>query len=257
MSIRGERVIVVGHGKAGGSLAASMRRAHIDVSVVSGRELPKKKLDATLVLLCVPDRFIREMHVDVEEGCVVAHVAGAAVLTDVDAVRRGAFHPLASLDGVSPVPRGSLCAWDADDGDDDAGVRLRRLAKRLGLVAARVRDEDRAAYHAGAVIAGNLASALLQLGVEQLRKAGVDDDVARVSLSRLLASTAARSLAAPLSLALTGPVARKDAATLKKHAAVIVDVDAGAAYRLLSRVLIERVLVATDDEKRALIDALR
>lgn len=250
-----ERVVVVGRGKAGGSLAASLKKARVDVKVVAGRKLPKRRIDATLVLLCVPDRFIKDMHLDVVDGCVVAHVAGAAALVDVDAVVRGAFHPLASLDGKQPVPRGCLCAYDGDN--DDVCARLAALAKKIGLVPRRVVDDGRAAYHAGAVVAGNLATALLQLGVEQLQRAGVDADTARVSLARLLSSTAERSAAAPLSQALTGPVARKDAGTLQKHLRVVDDADAGVAYRVLSRVLIERVLVASDDEKRLLIDALR
>lgn len=251
-----ERVVVVGHGKAGGALLASLRRARVVVKQVSGRKPPKRPLDATLVLLCVPDRFVREQHLDVVDGCVVAHVAGALPLTAVDAVRRGAFHPLASLDGKSPVPRGCLCAFDADD--DDTAARLSTLAKRIGLVPQRVVDEDRAAYHAGAVIAGNLATALLQLGVEQLQRAGVAEDIARVSLARLLSSTAARAEQQTLAQALTGPVARHDEVTLRAHRLALRGFDdADAAYRLLSQVLAARVVDADAETRARLLSALR
>lgn len=249
-----ERVVVVGRGKAGGALRASLLKARVDCRLVSSRKLPRRPFDATLVLLCVPDRVVKDMHIDVVDGCVVAHVAGALPLTAVDAVRRGALHPLASLDGRSVVPRGSLCAFDGDD--EEVRARLSALAKKIGLVPWRIVDDDRAAYHAGAVIAGNLATALLQLGVEQLTAVGVSAELARVSLARLLASTAARAEAWPLPEALTGPVARRDHETLRNHLRVIVDDDAAAAYRLLSRVLVQRVLAADGDERQRLLRAL-
>ncbi len=269
-------MLIVGRGKAGGSLAASLRQAGVDVVVVKGRASAQRrrtKLDATLVLLCVPDRFLGDVIVDVDEDAIVCHVAGALGLAALSALpekRRGVFHPLASLDGRHVVPRGCLCAYDGSD--DDVRARLVRLAKRIGLVPRRVEDQQRAGYHAGAVIAGNLATALLQLGVEQLLRAGVDEATARVSLARLLASTAERAVARPLPEALTGPVARRDAATLRAHLGAIDDDDARAAYRLLSRVLIERVLPRdtgpdgdgdsagdgpNDDVRTALLNALR
>jgi len=171
---------------------------------------------------------------------LVVHLAGSLGLAALPAsLRRGAFHPLASLDGQTPIPGGALCAIDADRDDDRA--RLFDLATRLRLSPARVTDAQRARYHAGAVIAGNLATALLQVGMEQLVAVGIDADVARLSLARLLASTAQRASDADLWTALTGPVARGDSATVARHLAVL-DTDADRQiYRLLTRVLIERV----------------
>lgn len=239
---KSERVVVIGRGRAGGSLAASLRRARVPVRVVSGRA-PPRTLTATVVLVAVPDRYVGDVHVGVDDGCVVAHVAGALSLSSVRAQRRGAFHPLASLDGKTAVPRGCLCAIDADVDDDLA--RLTRLAERIGLVPRRVTDADRVAYHAGAVVAGNLATALLAQGIALLRQVGVDDDVARVSLARLLASTAARAEALPLAQALTGPVARGDAATVAAHLDALDARGAGdvtaAVYRALTGVLVDDV----------------
>jgi predicted short-subunit dehydrogenase-like oxidoreductase (DUF2520 family) len=121
----------------------------------------------------------------------------------------------------------------------------------------RVVDGDRAAYHAAAVVAGNLATALLQLGVEQLGAIGVDEEVARVSLARLLASTGERAVALPLPQALTGPVARHDGGTLRAHLQALRDPVTVEVYRRLTAVLIERVVAADDVQRRALAAALR
>jgi predicted short-subunit dehydrogenase-like oxidoreductase (DUF2520 family) len=132
-----------------------------------------------------------------------------------------------------------LCACDADVEEDEA--ILESLARRLRLVPARIRDGDRARYHAAAVIAGNLATGLLQLGVDELVRIGVDGDVARQALARLLMSTATRAIAVPLGAALTGPVARGDVDTVARHLAVLDDETTREVYRLLTRVLVERV----------------
>jgi predicted short-subunit dehydrogenase-like oxidoreductase (DUF2520 family) len=273
---RALRVVVVGGGRAGGSLRASLRAAHVEVALL--RALPllarkrRRRVDADVVVLAVPDAAIADVaaHLDVGTALLV-HMAGSrgtdafhdvalrdgavhdGVAASARPVRaRGVFHVLASLDGKHPLPRGALCAWDVvvDDGGRPEQARRRAraaertlvaLARRLGLSPYRVRDADRARYHAGAVIAGNLATALLHLGVEQLVAAGVDGDVARMSLARLLGSTAERALHAPLPLALTGPVARGDTATVARHLQVLPEGAARAAYVLLTRVLVDTV----------------
>ena len=236
------RVTVVGRGKAGGSLMASLRRARMKPVSLSSRE-SLRLAHVDIVLLAVSDDAITDVaeRLDVAPGVIVAHVAGARGLEALPIkLRRGVFHPLAALDGTQPIPAETLCATDGDDDLIDA--TLHALARRLRLQPRRVVDVDRARYHAGAVIAGNLATALLQLGVEQLQRAGIDEAVARTSLARLLASTAQRAIEAPLGEAVTGPVARGDVATVALHLAVLDDDDDAAdAYRLLSRLLVARV----------------
>ncbi|HEY1100027.1 MAG TPA: DUF2520 domain-containing protein [Myxococcota bacterium] len=235
------RVVVVGTGKAAGSLLASLKRARLNARQIASRG-PLRIDDVDVVLVAVSDDAIGLVgaHIDVEAGVIVAHVAGSRGLDALPLkLRRGVFHPLASLDGVQPVPVETLCATDGDDAVIDA--TLQALAHRLRLKPARVIDADRARYHAGAVIAGNLATALLQLGIEQLVAAGVDVDVARTSLARLLASTAQRAIEQPLPAALTGPIARGDVDTVTKHLGAIADDVTVDLYRRLSRVLVQRV----------------
>ncbi len=236
------RVTVVGRGKAGGALLASLKRARISATSLSSRD-ELRLMHTDIVLLAVSDDAIAAVaeRLDVDPGAIVAHVAGSRGLQALPIKwRRGVFHPLASLDGTQPIAADTLCATDGDDDLIDA--TLHALARRLRLRPYRVVDVDRVRYHAGAVLAGNLATALLQLGIEQLVAAGVDEAVARVSLARLLASTAARAVDLSLAEALTGPVARGDVDTVEKQLAILADDDvAVAVYRSLSRVLVNRV----------------
>jgi predicted short-subunit dehydrogenase-like oxidoreductase (DUF2520 family) len=233
---------VVGTGKAAGSLMASLAVAGLLARQVSPRG-PLLLRDVDVVLVAVRDHVIAEVaaQLDVDADVIVAHVAGSRGRVVLPAtLRRGVFHPLASLDGTTAVPPHTLCATDGDD--DDVDAVLQELARALQLVPHRVRDDDRVRYHAGAVLAGNLATALLQLGIEQLVQVGIDVDVARTSLARLLLSTAERAIAAPLALAATGPVARGDVETVRKHLEVLDDTpDVALVYRRLSRVLVQQV----------------
>ncbi len=239
--MQGTRVVVVGTGKAAGSLMVSLAAAGVSARQVSSRG-PLELRDVDVVLVAVRDTVIADVaaQLDVDAQVIVAHVAGSrgrVVLPST--VRRGVFHPLASLDGKTAVPTQTLCATDGDD--DDVDAVLQHLARTLHLVPHRVRDDDRVRYHAGAVLAGNLATALLQLGIEQLVQVGIDVDVARISLGRLLLSTAQRAIDAPLAQAATGPVARGDIETVRKHLEVLDDDDVALVYRRLSRVLVQQV----------------
>jgi predicted short-subunit dehydrogenase-like oxidoreductase (DUF2520 family) len=247
---RRPRVVVVGGGRAAGSLLASLRQARVQATRTASRGAVVVGEDVDVVFLAVSDQAIADVAASlvVSAGAarspIIAHVAGSLGRDVLGAhVRRGVFHPLASLDGATVIPHGCLCACDADDDDDEA--LLESLARRLRLAPVRVRDADRARYHAAAVIAGNLATGLLQLGVDELLRIGVDEDVARHALARLLASTAARAVAQPLAIALTGPVARGDVETVSRHLAVLDDDTTRTVYRLLTRVLVERVRPAS------------
>ncbi len=239
-------MVVVGGGRAAGSLLVSLRQARVHATVTASRGEVVIGKDVDVVFVAVSDQAIAGVAASLVQSAgaarppLVAHVAGSLGRDVLGAhVRRGVFHPLASLDGETAIPRGCLCACDAADDDDEA--LLESLAKRLRLAPVRVRDADRARYHAAAVIAGNLATGLLQLGVDELLRIGVAEDVARQGLARLLASTAARAVAEPLAVALTGPVARGDVETVSRHLAVLDDDTTRSVYRLLTRVLVERV----------------
>ena len=244
--VRGEAshppVLVLGRGKAGGALMASFAAAGVDAAQLPGRHpLVAADLDdVQIVLLAVPDDAVVAVATALPTSkAVVAHLAGAHGRTHLPAhLRRGTFHLLASLAPGVPIERGAICATDGDD--DAANERLTVLAKQLQLTPVRVADEHRRRYHAAAVIAGNLATALLQLGVEEMVEAGVPDDVARVGLARLLRSTAERAIASPLPTALTGPVARGDVTTIGAHLAIL-EGETREIYTQLTRVLIERV----------------
>lgn len=250
-----ETSAVLGLGKAGGALLASLALAGVPVSararrldaLLAHRGFPR----ASLLFLAVPDGALPAIADELARARrspalrLVVHMSGARGLDALAPLAGtacvGSFHPLASLDGRSPIPAGTLVAWDVEAGARGAARALPALARLIRCRPARIPDAERTRYHAGAVVAGNLPVALLAAGVRLLVEAGVPEGLARVSLARLLRSQAENAERRSLGEALTGPVARGDVDTITRHLALL-DADEPAladVYRALSRALVD------------------
>lgn len=211
------RVVIVGPGRLGRSLAAYLSRSGPPpVLVGRGGAVP----DADVVVLCVPDRAVAEVAGAVPVGPVVLHTAGALDLEPLAThPEHGSLHPLMTFPGpeVALPDPGTVPAAVAGTAAGRAAARA--LAARLGFHPFEV-PGDRRLYHAAAVIAGNLATFLATEGAALLRAAGVDDAHARTVLVPLARASIDNSVHG-LRTALTGPIARGDVGTLHGHAAAM------------------------------------
>ncbi len=209
------KLVVVGRGRVGGSLARAAELAGLEVQLVS-RDEP---IDAAgAVLLCVPDDAIVEACERIAATApLVGHVSGASTLEVLASAReRGAstfsLHPLQTFaHGETPV-EGTPAAIAGSDAAAHAFARS--LADALGMRPFEVPEENRAAYHAAAAIASNLLVALEESAAELLERIGVEG--ARELLAPLVLRTAA-NWAERGPDALTGPIARGDRATVQRH----------------------------------------
>jgi predicted short-subunit dehydrogenase-like oxidoreductase (DUF2520 family) len=168
------------------------------------------------------------------------------------------LHPLQCL-GAPRIARELLRGSAARiEGDPAARALARRLARQLGLVVLPVRPSRRVAYHAGASIVANDLVALLAIGIDAFRAAGVGERQARAALAALARGVLAHAARRGLAAAFTGPVARDDAGTLERQLAVLATEDA-QAHRLLSLRLARaavRLGAARPARVLALLDAL-
>ena len=99
-------------------------------------------------------------------------------------------------------------------------AELERLARRLGGVSRRVGDADRALYHAAATLAGGLV-ALAAEACRPLRALGWSREEALAALLPLLRGALDSLEAEGLPSALSGPVRRGDAGTVRRHLAAL------------------------------------
>ncbi|HET9610231.1 MAG TPA: Rossmann-like and DUF2520 domain-containing protein [Acidimicrobiales bacterium] len=207
-------VRIVGAGRAGTALALALTNAGWDVAPMLGRgdDLADAAAGVDLLVLATPDGEIRTVARAVRpvETTVVAHLSGALGL-DVLAPhpRRAAIHPLVALPTPELGAKRLVGGWFAVAGDPLAGDVVRALRGRSFAVA----DVDRAAYHAAAVIASNHLVALL--GQVERLAAGVG--VPMEAYFDLVADTLANVVELGAAEALTGPAARGDEATIRRH----------------------------------------
>lgn len=205
---------IVGPGRAGTALALALTNAGWDVAPMLGRrdDLSRAAAGVDLLVLATPDDEIRGVAraVEPDASTVVAHLSGARGL---DALtphpRRAAVHPLVALPNPELGAKRLLGGWFAIAGDPMAGEVVRALRGRSFTVD----DADRATYHAAAVIASNHLVALMGQVERLAADVGVPFDAYLDLATAALDNVAILGPAA----ALTGPAARGDEATIRRH----------------------------------------
>lgn len=207
-----ENIAVIGAGRLGTVLAAALHAAPPLGRGADGA-------GAEVVLLCVPDAEIAAAAAQVAPGPLVGHCSGtlgADVLAPHEAVT---LHPLMTVPHDAPpdVLRGAGCAVGATS--DRALATAHGLATRLGMDAVEVADVDRAAYHAAASMAANFLVTLEAAAERVAATAGVD----RALLTPLVRASVENWAALGPERALTGPIARGDAATVELHRAALAE----------------------------------
>jgi predicted short-subunit dehydrogenase-like oxidoreductase (DUF2520 family) len=212
---------IVGAGRVGGSLAGAARRAGLSAALAGRDEILEASREAHAALLCVPDTAITQVAEALTDAIppleLVGHTSGATALKALaPAARAGAatfsLHPLQTIPDGNTDLTGCPCAIS---GSDPTASRFAAdLARRLGMRPFEIAEEDRAAYHAAASIASNFLVALQESAVELLGTTTAEDP--RELLSPLVLRTAANWSDRGAG-ALTGPIARGDEDTVRRH----------------------------------------
>lgn len=252
-----EHVFILGAGRAGTGLARALRASGVDVVGLHGRHqhaggdavttgaLPPSLAGASVVLVTVRDA---QIDAALEEllaappapGAVVLHASGSAEPAALALVRAaghpaGTFHPLVPIADPARAPELLRGAWIGIDGDERAREASTTLAAALGARVLDIPPGEKARYHAAAVMASNFPVVLLSLGEHLLEEAGLDPAAAHSALRPLFLATADNLRAHRGPRALTGPLVRGDAGTVRAHLAALgCDPAALAAYRALS-----------------------
>lgn len=252
----------MGAGRVGRALGVLARRAGYAIGPVVCRTLARAReaaafigagepgtepVGAELTLLCVPDGEIAGVaaRLTAPEGAVVAHTC-AAYGADLLRPRRpaGALHPLRSFADPARAAERFAGTYCAVDGDPEAVAALEAFARAVGGRPFAVRTDRKALYHAGAVFASNYVVAALAAARGLLEAAGVPRELATDALAGLAEGAVLNVKAAGPEGALTGPIERGDAATVRRHAeALAADAPALAgAYAALGRLALDLAL---------------
>ncbi len=230
---------ILGPGRLGRSLATRAIQAGLVVTL-GGRspqgdvqDLHDAARMSDVVLLTVSDDAIQAVCDQLvqagalEAGTVLAHCSGVHDHHLLDAARQAgchiaSFHPLQTF----PTPHSAdridgICCFV--EGDDAAVEALAALADQLGAAPVTMASEGKALYHAAAVMASNYVTALMACAIDLASRADIDPAAAQRALGTLMTTAAANAATMPLPEALTGPIARGDVGTVKKHVAAMGD----------------------------------
>ena len=238
----------------------SRRRAEQRLPETPVLPVPDVAARAELLLLAVPDAELSALVAGlartgaVRPGTIVVHTSGAngigmlAPLTDLGCIPL-AIHPAMTFTGSDEdVARLSETCFGITAGDEVGYAIAQSLVLEIGGEPFRVREDARALYHAALAHAGNHVITVLLDAVDALRAAIAGQELLGQELvtdgpggiaERIIAPLARASLENALQRgqsALTGPVARGDAAAVAGHLQALAEVNPELAevYRAVS-----------------------
>ncbi|MCA1833202.1 MAG: Rossmann-like and DUF2520 domain-containing protein [Actinomycetota bacterium] len=266
------RVGIVGAGRVGRAFGAALLRRGHTISAVSARseesvaaaarllqaEASSNVLasrDVDLVVVAVPDDSLAhvasEIASSLDRRSWIVHTSGRSGAEVLAACgdRVAAIHP------ARPIPTGETSLEGVAFGvtcSDEAWPFASWLVKELGGSALRIAEKDRVLYHLGLVLASNFTSALAG------DAAGLSG---RDAVIPLLRATLENLEEMEPDEALTGPVIRGDADTIRLH---LKEIETRAphlrdAYVANSRRVLDRARNAkkiSDEDARRIEDAL-
>lgn len=271
----------------GAVLGAALRRAGHEVIAVSAvsdlsqlraeallpgvpiSPAPQVAVDADLVLMAVPDDVLPGLVASLcNEGALhagqfVVHPSGRY---GIDVLRPAAdagaiplaLHPVMTFTGTSvDLARLEDCPFGVTTLDQVRPV-AEALVVEMGGEPVWVPEGSRALYHAAVSFGANYLMAVVRESIDLLTRAGMEHP------EHLMAPLLSASLDNALrhgDSALTGPVARGDAATVGEHMRQlqVASPEAAAAYQALARLTADRAMSAgllTPGDAERLLDVL-
>lgn len=243
-------IAIVGAGSLGRALAVALRSAGYGIIEIVYREggsrqrarrlaaqvhsraveLPRARLKAEVVWICVPDSNIADCAQELAgladwRGKIALHPSGALASDELQALRRrgaavASAHPLMTfVRRSSPTLAGVAFAIEGDA----AAVRTaRRMVRDLGGAAFSIRRQDKTLYHAWGTFASPLLIALLASAEQVAIAAGVRSRAAaRKRMLPILGQTLRNYGALGPGDAFSGPLVRGDVATVQRHLAAL------------------------------------
>ncbi len=179
---------------------------------------------AELVFITTPDDAIPEVvdQVNWHKGQKVVHCSGADSLDILEPAHQagaltGCFHPLQTFASVSQAIENLPGSTFALEAEEPLLTLLKKMADTLDGDWVILKAGDKVLYHAAAVFACNYMVTLVKLATDLWQTFGITPDKATRALLPLIQGTVRNISNVGLPNCLTGPIARGDSGTIKKH----------------------------------------
>ena len=179
---------------------------------------------AEFIFITTPDDVIASVASQIQwySGQSVVHCSGADSTDILEPAKKlgakiGAFHPLQTLastkQAIENIP-GSTFAIEAEE---PLLSTLKDMATALDGHWIELKASDKVVYHAAAVFACNYLVTLVKLATDLWQTFSVPPDQATQALLPLIRGTLHNIDTIGIPQCLTGPIARGDTGTIKKH----------------------------------------
>ncbi|GAB4264769.1 Rossmann-like and DUF2520 domain-containing protein [Thermincola ferriacetica] len=247
-----KKVAVVGAGKVGTAMALLLQAKGFEICGIAGRnpttvQETAKRLGtcgtlvpaqitkiADLIFITTPDRLIEEVCLQIRQdngfgpGQVVVHMSGAMPAGALGPAKEaGAYvlsvHPLQSFADVEQAIRNLPGSFFALEGDREALPVGMEIVKAVGGEYFLLETKYKPMYHMGAAVASNFLVAVLHWAIKIYQQLGMTQKEAINALWPLVNGSLKNISALGPVQALTGPIARGDLSTLKKHLQALGD----------------------------------
>jgi predicted short-subunit dehydrogenase-like oxidoreductase (DUF2520 family) len=275
----------IGAGRVGAVLTAALARAgHRAVAVAAVSKASRRRAEelvpqaevlppdevaarADLLLLAVPDDVLPDLTAGlaaagpVRAGTLVAHTSGAHGFGVLAPLVAGgalpmALHPVMTFTGTDVDVQRLAGACFGVTSPEELRLAAEALVIEMGAEPVWVEEHLRPLYHAALATGANHLVTLVNQAADLLRQAGVE------APARMLGPLLGAALDNALrhgDAALTGPVARGDAGTVRTHLGVLDAPAVRSAYVAMSRLGAVRALAAgilPTDRAETLLDVL-
>ncbi len=243
MKVKMLKLGFIGAGTVGTALSVRLRNSGYSVVAVSSRSQTSARSlaravrgcqafdnnqgvadTAELIFITTPDDAIASVASEIQwhSGQNVVHCSGADSTDILEPARKlgaqvGVFHPLQTFAGVRQAidnMPGSTFALEAEEPLLNA---LKEMAIALDGHWVELKASDKVIYHASAVIACNYMVTLVKLATDLWQTFGIPPNQATQALLPLLRGTVSNIDTVGIPQCLTGPIARGDTGTVKKH----------------------------------------
>ncbi len=232
----------IGAGTVGTALAIGLSRRGYPVAAVASRSRASaEKLaravndcrtaspqhvadEADMVFITTPDDVIPAIAATIKwrRGQSVIHCSGADSTETLKPARKsgaqvGVFHPLQTFAGVAQAIDNLPGSTFALEAEEPLLTTLKDMATSLDGQWLELKAGDKVLYHAAAVMTCNYMVTLVKLATDLWRTFNIPTSQATRALMPLLRGTLNNIDQVGIPQCLTGPIARGDSGTIKKH----------------------------------------
>lgn len=248
-----KKVVFIGAGNLASSLAPALKDAGYEISQVYSRTrksaqtlgttvqanyttlLSSLYLDADIYILCLKDDAIKKVASSLKlNGKHVFHTSGSVGLKALEgsSLNMGVFYPLQSFSTSKRTGFKDIPVMLEASNTRTYSV-LSKLSKDLGANGIKLNSEERLKLHLAAVFACNFTNHFYSIAERLLRSSGLRFQM----LYPLILETVERTKKGSPVKFQTGPAARGDKKTMRKHLNILKKTDSSLAkiYKMISQ----------------------